>query len=307
MKFKLIVQDGEYIGMLNGHIFVSSTLTAEQVKKLIGNPTEDEIIEAFNPKVAEVRESNKQLQELQDVLLDSGLFEEKGGVYYRKGNPISVPKMLLEKYKVLLEIYNPQDTNWKEVEALDNFWLKCSLNPNVYARENLFEYLQRWEFVITSKGYVVTYRNANIKQEGNKELHDFIATNYTKIKGQKKAPKNYIVSKVGENLVLYVVGSCNVPNSPIGNLQELYNNLSNLSETVYTDAHSGTTIIKIGEVVSIGMDKCNQSQAECEAGLHSASSKWLKENYYGNQGLVCLVNPMQIASVPKGDYGKMRS
>lgn len=306
MKFKLISVDGSYTGILNGNIFVSSTLTKEQLVRLTSEDvTAEEIIEIFSPKLQEIRESNKQVQELVDVLLDSGLFEERNGVYYRVGNPISVPKMLLEKYRDVL-VYGDRD---KQLEALDNFWLKCSLNPNVYARENLFEFLQRWEFVITQKGYVVTYRNANIQQEGNKELHDFIATNYTKIKGQKKAPKNYTVFKPWYNLNTYSLHKerQHLADEEIGNLQDLYNNLSSLSETVYTDAHSGTTRIRIGEVVSIPLEKCDLSQNECSAGLHTASSGWLKKNYYGSVGLVCLVNPMNIVSVPKGDYGKMRS
>ena len=307
MKFKLICVDGTFTGILNGNIFVSESLTTEQVTKLVSNPTEEEIIEIFNPKLNEIRESNAKVQELVDVLLKSGLFEERNGSYYRIGNPISVPKMLLEKYKDALQ--ETDEIAQSYFTSLDNFWLKCSLNPNVYARENLFEFLSRWEFVITQKGYVVTYRNANLKQEGNKKLHDFIATNYTKIKGQKKAPKNYKVIKNHQDdlHLVKVDDGFNVGWINIGNLQDLYNNLSNLSETVYTDAHSGTTQIRIGEVVSIPLEKCDLSQNECSAGLHTASSGWLERNYYGSVGLVCLVNPMNIVSVPKGDYGKMRS
>jgi hypothetical protein len=305
MKFKLICVDGTYTGILNGNIFVSESLTTEQVAKLVSNPTEEEVIEIFNPKLNEIRESNKQVKELVDVLLESGLFEEKGGSYYRVGNPISVPKMLLEKYK---ETFDGTVEGANNFIALDNFWLKCSLNPNVYARENLFEFLQRWGFTITQKGYIVGYRNVDVKQEGNRELHDFIALNYTKIKGQKKAPKNYTVSKVGENLVLYVVGSHNIPNNPIGNLQELYDNLSTLSETIYTDHRTGKMRIVIGEVVSIPKKECDQSQTECSRGLHIGGTSWLKQNYFGSVGLVCLINPMDVVSCPNaGIYGKMRT
>ena len=314
MKFKLRLIDGEYTAVLNGHPMVSSDLSAEVAAHLMTfgtDVTEEQAIiinEAFNPRLQEIRSKNAEVQELVDVLLESGLFEEKNGSYYRVGNPISVPKMLLEKYKSIMT--NPElgnDEYNTQLEALDNFWLKCSLNPNVYARENLFEFLSRWEFVITQKGYVVTYRNANLKQEGNKELHDFIATNYTKIKGQKKSPRNYWVNKNHETGELSYTQHEFTSENDLGNLQDLYNNLSDLSETVYTDAHSGTTKIRIGEVVSIPLEKCDLSQNECSAGLHTASSGWLKRNYYGSVGLVCLVNPMNIVSVPKGDYGKMRS
>jgi len=309
MKFKLICVDGTYTGILNGNIFVSESLTVEQVTKLVSNPTEEEIIEIFNPKLQEIRNNNTEVQELVDVLLESGYFAEKDGCYYRVGNPISVPKMLLKKYKDAL---TSDAYIWKgnsvEFKALDNFWLKCSLNPNLYARENLFEYLQRWEFVITQKGYVVTYRNADVKQIGNQVLHDFIAINYVKIKGQKKSPKHYIVIEDITGNYKLVKTDCDITGEKIiGNLQDMYDNLSSLSETVYTDVHSGTTRIKIGEVVSIPKEKCDQSQAECQKGLHTASSTWLKKDYFGSQGLVCLVNPMDIVSVPKGDYAKMRS
>jgi hypothetical protein len=191
MKFKLICVDGTYTGILNGNIFVSDSLTSEQVVRLTSEDvTASEVIEIFNPRLQEIREENAKVQELVDVLLESGLFEEKNGSYYRVGNPISVPKMLLEKYK---EVIAPFDLI--KLKALDNFWLKCSLNPSVDARENLFWFLDKWGFVITPKGYIVSYRNVNMKNEGNKELHDFIATNYTQKKVQKKAPKNYIVGR----------------------------------------------------------------------------------------------------------------
>ena len=311
MKFKLISVDGEYTGILHGNIFTSNSLTAKQLARLVQEDvTAEEVIEAFCPKLAEVQEENRQIQQLQNVLLESGLFEERNGSYFRIGNPISIPKMLLEKFVAVLSndtVLFPEDT--AEFEALDNFWLKCSLNPNVYARENLFEFLSRWEFVITPKGYLVTYRNVNVKQEGNKELHDFIATNYTRIKGQKKSPKNYwVILDAVDKLFLEKTDILATPQMKlVGNLQELYNNLSQWSETVYTDAHSGKTTIKIGEVVSIPRSQCDESQTECSSGLHTASSVWLSESYYGTQGIVCLVNPMDVVSVPKGDYGKMRS
>ena len=58
MKFKLICVDGTYTGILNGNIFVSESLTTEQVTKLVSNPTEEEIIEIFNPKLNEIVFSN---------------------------------------------------------------------------------------------------------------------------------------------------------------------------------------------------------------------------------------------------------
>lgn len=78
---------------------------------------------------------------------------------------------------------------------------------------------------------------------------------------------------------------------------------------VYTDAHSGTTRIEIGKVVTMPREKCNSdSDVTCSRGLHLGARTWLKQNYYGSQGLVCLCNPADVVAVPKLDYyGKLRT
>lgn len=78
---------------------------------------------------------------------------------------------------------------------------------------------------------------------------------------------------------------------------------------VYTDAHSGTTRIEIGKVVTMPREKCNSdSDVTCSRGLHLGARTWLKQNYFGSQGLVCLCNPADVVAVPKLDYyGKLRT
>ena len=80
-------------------------------------------------------------------------------------------------------------------------------------------------------------------------------------------------------------------------------------EGIYTDHHSHSTKIKIGEVVTLDRDKCDcDSRKECSRGLHCASVKWLKKNYFGNVGLACLVNPADVVAVPHNShYGKLRT
>lgn len=78
---------------------------------------------------------------------------------------------------------------------------------------------------------------------------------------------------------------------------------------IYTDAHSRTTRIKIGEMVTIPREECDSdSKVECSRGLHCASAKWLKKNYFGTVGLACLVNPADVVAVPhNSEYGKLRT
>lgn len=69
---------------------------------------------------------------------------------------------------------------------------------------------------------------------------------------------------------------------------------------VYTDAHSGTTRIEIGKVVTLPREDCDSnSDVTCSRGLHLGARTWLKQNYFGTQGLVCLCNPADVVAVPK--------
>ena len=80
-------------------------------------------------------------------------------------------------------------------------------------------------------------------------------------------------------------------------------------EGVYTDHHSHTFKIKIGEMVTMPREQCDcDSSVSCSRGLHCSSVGWLKRNYYGNTGLACLINPADVVAVPHIDnYGKLRT
>lgn len=80
-------------------------------------------------------------------------------------------------------------------------------------------------------------------------------------------------------------------------------------ENVFTDHHSHTFKIRIGEMVTMDRDKCDTVQEKtCSTGLHIGGKGWLKKNYYGDTGLACLVNPADVVAVPPLDnYGKLRT
>lgn len=80
-------------------------------------------------------------------------------------------------------------------------------------------------------------------------------------------------------------------------------------EGIYTDYHSHTFKIKIGEMVTMPREKCDcDSNVSCSRGLHIGGKGWLKRNYFGNTGLACLINPADVVAVPHiDDYGKLRT
>lgn len=89
-----------------------------------------------------------------------------------------------------------------------------------------------------------------------------------------------------------------------------YRNVDTTNEEgIYTDHHSHTFKIKIGEMVTMPREECDcDSNVSCSRGLHCSSVGWLKRNYYGNTGLACLIDPSQVVAVPHIDnYGKLRT
>jgi len=83
----------------------------------------------------------------------------------------------------------------------------------------------------------------------------------------------------------------------IGNLTELYLDLPNRAENRFTDAHTKTFDIRIGRPVSMPMEECNWSRADCaHAGLHFTSD----EIHYvgcGDTSVLILINPMKVVGI----------
>lgn len=287
-----------------------------EVYELIGNIDEQDVEEVnklkklFTPQPSP--EEKKILDKIKEVEIESNeqqaildffnteknnpdsLFEVEGFKLYLKGINITIPEFLIKEF--IKRKDNEEDT-----KSLSNFWRLLALNSDPRCRENLFTFLTKHELALTPSGYFVAYRNADVKQEGNKELNDFVTKMWLKVKTWKKSPKNYIVLTNNGDLEISLETqvSTDLFNQVIGNLQELYENNNTVDETVYTDHHSGTFNIRIGEMVSMPKEECDASQdQQCSRGLHIASSSWLSKNYYGSQGIVCLVNPMHVVSVP---------
>ena len=89
-----------------------------------------------------------------------------------------------------------------------------------------------------------------------------------------------------------------------------YRNVDKTKEkNVFTDHHSHTFKIRIGEMVTMDRDKCDTVQENtCSSGLHIGGKGWLKKNYFGDTGLACLINPADVVAVPPYDnYGKLRT
>ncbi len=263
-------------------------------------------------------------------------FEVRDGSVYVKGISRSLPPLLVEEFLVVISYHNPLvalDCN-DNFTALYNFWMWCCLNPRAEVADKLFNFLKKNSFKITKQGFFTALRNV-VTIHGGTELVQFVSETYNKVKAVwKKSPDKYTVFlEDGEYSIVhdddlhdeewtecgYCYGEdCDDEDSvcptcdgeggyddvvekeygeKIGNLTELYMDLPNRAENRFTDAHTQTFDIRVGQVVHMDPAKCRWNTDDCGAeGLHFTSD----EIHYvgcGDQSVLVLINPMKVVGI----------
>lgn len=310
-----------------------------EVKALLELMADVAILRQQEKQAEEIAEAEKEIAEQQSLLdwmeaiktLGDEHFEVVGIRLYMKNINITIPEFLAKEFALRRE-------NKEDLSAMMNFWRLCALNSDPRCREDLYKFLINNKLSLTPSGYFVAYRNVNVKNEGNRDVNEFVSTQWPKVKTQKKSPKNYIVAKdlQHNSFICVTVDRWELIKDHIyqevddedleedeeatyenfekyyfvGNLQGLYEELTKEDEeaqTIYTDAHTGKMEIVIGRPVSIPRSECNADpDVTCSRGLHAANSSWLNGGYFGSVGLAVLVNPMNVVAVPYTDGGKLR-
>jgi hypothetical protein len=263
-------------------------------------------------------------------------FEVRDGSVYVKGISRSLPPLLVEEFLVVISYHNPLvalDCN-DNFTALYNFWMWCCLNPRAEVADKLFNFLKKNSFKITKQGFFTALRNV-VTIHGGTELVQFVSETYNKVKAVwKKSPDKYTVFlEDGEYSIVhdddlhddewttcgYCYGDgCDDEDSEcptcqgeggyddvvekeygekIGNLTELYMDLPNRTENRFTDAHTETFDIRVGQVVNMDPEACRWNTDDCGAeGLHFTSD----EIHYvgcGDQSVLVLINPMKVVGI----------
>lgn len=301
------VMDTVTVVLNNGEIISSSECTDEMFINIYNNQTDEDYVKSilipeFKNKQTIVAEKKNLMEDLE---YSQYLTAKGSSVYLLDISELSVPEDLVEA--ILLA---EKEEDEELIQSYLNFWTLVSLNPDSRCRQNLFWFLNKYGMTISRSGLFVAYRNVKIKKAGvsiDPKLANFVSSEYARIKFiSKKSPKDYLVLKTVDGYVLTKT-SCD---NTIGNLSDLYKQLSDVEvSTVYTDGYTGKFEIKLGEIVSMPREKCDSVQENsCSKGLHVAGKTWLKENYFGEVGLMVLVNPADVVAVPPiDDYGKMRT
>lgn len=317
-----VIRNGECLIVVleNGTVLQNAHSTKELMEQVVNASTEEEVISIMLPKYQEVVEERNKVISLLDRVNASKILTLKGSsIYWLEVSQLSMPQDFVEK------ILDAEDSNNTDaLEAYKNFWTLLCLNPDSRCRENLFWYLDTWGMKISKAGLFIGYRNVDIKVKASskykKEFAEFVVNAYNTVRDKKKATGDYFIIDKGAYGYDLVKESILINDSTYidyWNLKEIYNELKatnfkieNIdSDDIYTDHHSHTFTIKLGEMVTMPREECDTNHDhQCSSGLHLANAEWLTEGYFGEQGLVCVCNPKDVVAVPMDStYGKLRT
>lgn len=309
----------------------------EKVKKAIALGDIDEIYDIMSPKRKEFEEEVKFQKQIIKFIESSKYITIKGdSCYLESVCALSLPPSFVKAF-----IKAEKEGDERKIQSFINFWTLCSQNPDERARNNMFWFLEKYGLSITQSGLFVGYRNVVVKKEGelfNLKDSKTISNLYINLKFEGKNAEDITLYRLtnttdetdtflksyedelpefdynadgrviietndfDEYSVYYI--------EEIGNLKDCYKKLSeqNIS-TIFTDSYTGKFNIKIGEPVTMDRNLCDSNQEHtCSSGLHVSGKEWLQNNYFGDVGLMVLVNPADVVAVPpKDSYGKMRT
>lgn len=273
----------------------------EEVEEEEETEGEKEIKEAIE-SVVKSKEVVKEKSKKDTKNLPSDLISKDGKVYM-KGIDLEIPGVIVG---AMVDAYKTD-----KYEPLKKFWLRLCLNPLEQSRNDIYNFIRKNNVKITNNGLLVLYRRvvSNNETSPNKKLIEFVSTEYAKIKLYKKSPKKYEVYSDGTEYIAIPLDKKKNPkfNKLEGNLADLYVNLKDIEGNVYTAYHDPTVLIKIGDVYKIPDDKINLNNGICAAGgLHAASRNY-DYSGFGDTPVMVLVNPSKAITVPKNDFGKLRT
>ena len=321
---KLIYTNGSITAVLHDGIVITKKKCDRFLFELVKDARDESIVRSLLLPDPEHKIEFQEIyteEEVQLVKDNLGIlrthpdFEIVGESVYLKGVKLALVPGVLASFIELTEKLNggylkpyPDMGLEEKYEALKNFWRWTALNPIESSRNDLYSFIKNNNVAITNNGLLELYRRVNKKGKGNKALVEFVSEQYARIKRNKKAPKNYLVW--GEDDGNFSLSGVDVKSDGIshleGNLEELYLNLPTMEENVYTDAHTGKMVIRIGEVYKESEDKIDlDNTRDCSSGLH-VGSKSFGFDGFGDTGVIALVNPMKVRSVPVSATNKMR-
>jgi len=245
-----------------------------------------------------------------EFLTKFSMFTVKNDSLYLKGVDRSIPQLLAERFLEITDGLYFEEEVERSIEfcSLRKFWLKCCLNPNAQSAEDLYVFLAHHQFNLDNHGNFYAYRRVVSKTGTDVELVDFISNTYNKVKAiWKKKPIDFEVFDDNGYVLVPSQKQNHGYNKHVGNLQDLYLDLPNMSSNSYTSAHTGREDYKVGSVISMPRHQGDDNnQMSCSKGFHAASKAY-DYSSFGDTPILVIINPMDVLSVPMGEVGKLRT
>ncbi len=220
----------------------------------------------------------------------------------KKIRSIDVDKLPITLTKEWMEVLDSK----KDTTNIENFLIWLSMNDNKKTRDSfLKEFNSKYPY-ITKNGFLVSIRSVWKEKEADR-LYDFIQSEYVKIKGWRKGPKNYAVVH-GDGQYFTVLDDRQSEGEYLGNLQDLYESYNAEDKTTYVSNYSKQYLGRsdnwtIGSVAEIH-DKATHAKICGMNQLHILSNpldavSGVNGNY-GDTFLIVLTNPKDIINAEYG-------
>ncbi len=343
-KVKLV--GNTLIAEINGNVYTNTSLNKEEqieILLMISNypsPISEEEADEQENEIAnkmkcnidysscvpkEEIEKTKNINEFKEIVknledgIDKDLFEYCDNVLTYKNIPLSIPSVLAKRIS---------KANKDEKSALINFWYRCAKNENARSRQDLFEFIEKYDFQVLSSGLFVAYRNVLIKPEYTDKFN-FVSNLVDQIKLWKRSLKYYDIVEYSDNdsNICYDYIENTKPNyngryqklcdkiglqakNPIikliGNCKDVWEYLI-YKQNIFTDNYSKTFDISLNMTISMKRSHCNSdANLDCSYGLHVGNPLFLSKGSFGNVCIAVLVDPEDVIAVPKHNTNKMR-
>lgn len=298
---------------------VNISIDGKLHKKNCGSPKEaDELFRLIlttreNPSDENLKKIRLYLNERTRIAMMAGLeADSETQEVFLAGFNTSIPDDLVEVIKEYHENNYP-------IQAIINFWKLLMINPDKRVRESLFKFIKTHDFVLTDTGYMVVYKAVAYQEKKKNDLLEFVTNQYLHVKKDWScSPNKYTVYRdaqgvlgITKNETIATWKTKETGVTILGKLGELNAKLDSIADetqSTYTDKHTHSMSIKLGEPVIMDRKECDSDPAvDCSYGLHVGATKYVES--FGSNGdavLVCLVNPAHVVAVPNYDHSKMR-
>lgn len=231
---KYIIKENRAIVFIDNEKLVIEKPTSEQINTIISGD------EAKIRNLLKKDESIKKNEiEKSKILISRGC-----SVYMKNVSEVSLPEDFTKKI-LIAEKYNDA----KRIEKYKNFWTLVSMNPDARVRNNMFWFIRKWDMSISKAGFIIAYRNVDIVKKSEYDTKEVVDLYYKTKYVDNKDPNiiNYKGNKL-ENVFQSII---------FGNMGD-----------VYTDNHSHTFTIRLGQVVEMPREQCDSEQENsCSRGL----------------------------------------